>query len=1338
MADWAEVDAYVLLGEPGSGKSTAFLREAESADDCHFVTARNLIAVGPPDGWAGGTLFIDALDEGQVSSGSFLATFDAIRKKLAELGRPRFRLSCREAEWFSGGAADLKFVSPNKEVVELQLEPLSDAEVRELVESWVPSRLPEANKFLAKSEQLGVAPLFGNPLLLDLVVRAVGSDRWPESKEETYELACRQLAQEHNPVHQRGQRGKNFALEETLHQAGLLSALLVISSAPSIAIDDALPGESSVSVSTVVAALRLSTDEIHATLSTPLFGAAGFNRVPRHRTVAEYLGAKAISRLVQRDGLPISRVLSLVCGNDGRVVDAMRGLYAWLCVHCRTERLLLVERDPLGLILYGDVRPFSVTEKMALLDALHEEATQYRWFRNENWSAQPFGALGTPDMVQVFADRLRGASRDPAHQAVLDCILDAIRYGSPMSVLTPGLVDIVRDPTYWPRIRKAALDALLVNDDSEGNAARQLLNEVDSGHVEDDEDELIGALLTHLYPTLLPPHQMMAYLRKPKSDSLFGDFKYFWKVKFVNATPRFALPALAERFASSIKTLEAAADGQRDDDLEDVREIAARLLARALLECGDDSTPEQIYSWLRVTVDEYGFHRGHGGSEDEIRAWLSARPSLMKAILAFGYSQVQPDEQGKLSFWVAEQRLGRVDLPKDWYKWMLSLASITPSTELAQYCFRQAAMYAISPPTPFDITIDDIAEWVSANTPRWSDAEQWQSDACSWSLDTHYKTDFARKLEATQKRLEQREERQRSLAPHLEDVYAGKAPPSLFHRLILAYQNRYSNINGRSPVERLQDYLVVDETHVQRAIGGIRRILTREDLPTADEIFSLYINEKKNFYLQNPCLLAAELESQSNPHAWQHWDHGLIRTLVAFMLVASTEKSPTWYLAVANALPELVAPLVLRHAAAHLSNVEGPQFAALRDLREPTGPVNLARLLLPELFSLLPRQASPGQIRFLNSVLLPAAGIHHTETLSSVASANVANDGIDEHQRLAFLVAGLRAFPDVFGPHLDELFLSSSVDVAALTDAIVQQYTTTDESQRFTPRVLARLVEILAPSAAVNRFEIDRIHTHEHERGDIVHRLTKWLSEDPSPQAGTQLRRLKALPSLEGWRVHLDGCYYDQQRFARKAFFKPTDALAAANTLANRAPANAQDLAALMADQLTMCAEHIRHDDTNLLRLFWTVDERGNEKPKSENECRDVLLTLLRGRLAPKNVEASKEAQAANERRADMQGVLFAKSSRIMVPVEIKKENHEAVWTAWREQLERYYSVHPDAGGVGIYIVLWFGHSPRATPERVKPRDAQHFATLMSERIPLEEWPHIHGVVIDLSRAQSI
>lgn len=41
-----------------------------------------------------------------------------------------------------------------------------------------------------------------------------------------------------------------------------------------------------------------------------------------------------------------------------------------------------------------------------------------------------------------------------------------------------------------------------------------------------------------------------------------------------------------------------------------------------------------------------------------------------------------------------------------------------------------------------------------------------------------------------------------------------------------------------------------------------------------------------------------------------------------------------------------------------------------------------------------------------------------------------------------------------------------------------------------------------------------------------------------------------------------------------------------------------------------------------------------------------------------------------------------------MVPVDIKKESHNKVWTAWQHQLDGSYTTHPAAKGVGIYLVL--------------------------------------------------
>ena len=77
---------------------------------------------------------------------------------------------------------------------------------------------------------------------------------------------------------------------------------------------------------------------------------------------------------MREQALPVARVLSLMCGDDGGVVQPLRGLHAWLAVHSFEHRSTLIERDPLGIVLYGDVQRFTVREKTQILQALEQEA----------------------------------------------------------------------------------------------------------------------------------------------------------------------------------------------------------------------------------------------------------------------------------------------------------------------------------------------------------------------------------------------------------------------------------------------------------------------------------------------------------------------------------------------------------------------------------------------------------------------------------------------------------------------------------------------------------------------------------------------------------------------------------------------------------------------------------------------------------------------------------------------------------------------------------------------------------------------------------------------------
>ncbi len=67
LADWDALDAYVLLGEPGGGKTTALVAEQDAGRGV-FVRARDFINA-PDDGWQQATLLIDALDVAQAGAG---------------------------------------------------------------------------------------------------------------------------------------------------------------------------------------------------------------------------------------------------------------------------------------------------------------------------------------------------------------------------------------------------------------------------------------------------------------------------------------------------------------------------------------------------------------------------------------------------------------------------------------------------------------------------------------------------------------------------------------------------------------------------------------------------------------------------------------------------------------------------------------------------------------------------------------------------------------------------------------------------------------------------------------------------------------------------------------------------------------------------------------------------------------------------------------------------------------------------------------------------------------------------------------------------------------------
>ena len=461
LSSFRSAPAYVLLGDPGMGKTTAFEREREEMGaTAHFVDARDFLAFEPDNHpeWREKTLFIDGLDEVRTRSSDARTPLDAIRGRLDALGCPPFRISCREADWLGDNdRTRLDSVAPDGRVATLRLDPLTDNDIRQVLSGHPQVENPE--RFINEAKRRGVKGLLANPQTLNMLADVVGSQgAWPQSKLETFEMACLQMAKEHNEEHIL--RFQPLPRERLLDAAGYLCAAQLVTGAAGffrgpreVGIDDIALDDCDYS----------EPDALTPALSTKLFKAAGKGGSwPVHRHVAEFLGARYLARLIT-EGLPARRVLALISGADGVVVSEMRGVSGWLAAQCRGARDLLIERDPMGVALYGDIQDFSPNEKSKLLRALGRREVLSPLWREVGWFevGTTLGGLASPDMEPVIANILSDPTRDTDHEVLVQFVLTLLWEGSPPASLTPHLLSMVRDESWSPRVSSSALDAFL-------------------------------------------------------------------------------------------------------------------------------------------------------------------------------------------------------------------------------------------------------------------------------------------------------------------------------------------------------------------------------------------------------------------------------------------------------------------------------------------------------------------------------------------------------------------------------------------------------------------------------------------------------------------------------------------------------------------------------------------------------------------------------------------------------------------------------------------------------------------------------------------------------------
>lgn len=1370
LSDLRSERAYVLLGDPGAGKTTAFEHEAR-ADGALYATARGFIR-GDLDGILdaeNAILFIDGLDEVRAGAGDPRSPLDRIVARLRKLACPRFRISCRPHDWGLTDTDALRSLLERRPLPVLLLDPLSNDDIRHALSGLPAAHAMDTTDFLRQAGERGLSGLLDNPQSLQLLASVAAKGEWPESRTELFKEACRQLVREQNPEHLDATRRLNASELDTgrlLNAGGRLSALFLLTDARAICRSGLKNRNRDLALDEVEGR---DSEVLSRVLATKLFTAQAPGRfVPVHAQIAEYLGARFLRNVIegriggQGVGVPSARVLALLTGHDGGIVSGLRGLAAWLAALCGEPRKALVSADPMGVLVYGDVGGFGDDDLVSLIRALRKTRQRSRWA----WSASALGSMIRPRTIEMLRIYITDDDRSDAKQATVDMLLRGIpqvalapwagpeRSPSAARPLIGEMLRLVRDTTWWPCVRNAGIDAALhvVARSGEGDdLVDELLQEVKEGQIHDPDNELRGRLLTALYPGRIPPDRVWDYLPKTANRNLIGHDLMFWAKSMEKSTPSTDLPVLMDGLHGSIAQLLAVLGESQLEDLVD------RILVRTLDEHGEATPVSRLSKWIGVAVrTRPPDGRGRNTPESQrLMSWYAARPAISRAcLLEFLKSNAQKESLA-LDAWPYRREVIGNSPPPGLAGWCLDHAiRLAGSHAPAARLLLEWAVHLQRPKPDFD-------HWVTCASARLQGLPQLCIRLANLTKPMDSEVDDTetwmakRDREASAVLKRRHREDQQYIAyvrEHADNLAAGSCKAALLDCLARTYFGFDSIHMAADPTDALHDSLDSDQDLVSSTLSGFTRLLERDDLPDLAEIVRLHENGRRSYFAL-PVLAGLAEGDRTGRDSYRRLTEDGIRRAVGFYYLSPRPTVrglrsgwyPAWYDELVRSHPRLVAEGLV---AVHRSQIRRkvPCEEHLAALAWEPKYRELARLAAPPLLRAFPTRCTRPQILALRH-LLWASVRHMPDELASWVATKLARSGMDVAQRALWLGTGMLVSPEQYlATAMDFIREGKTTRVQHLIGFVVPERPLPSFSMEWSTEHLAAAIRgigaRITPWHPPDGNEMKaRLMTPADEASTKAQRLlSAWLdglARLPEAKATDALESLADAPELAAWRHEILDAL-DQQVVLRRAHeHRIPTADQVQGVLRDAEPAGPADLRALTVDRLQELARNIRDGNTDDWKQYWNVDTYGRARaaePRPEDPCRDALLSDLRPRLLPAGVNAEPEGHCAEDKRADIR-VVYRNHG---IPIEVKRNSHRQLWSSIETQLIAKYTRDPGSSGFGIYLVLWFGaeHTRVVPPcgHHSKPSNPAELKRCLEEVLTDDQRRMISVVVVDVSR----
>ncbi|MDZ5698695.1 hypothetical protein [Chelativorans sp. M5D2P16] len=1309
----------VLLGEPGIGKSTVFRIEAEQEGGTLLRVRQLVNGSRPPPGT---TLFIDALDEYR-SDGSAADKADKLAQAIAESKVARWRLSCRSEDWRNASdIAAIQSTTAGHDIVVAHLLPLEETEASPLLAAWGE---PDPGAFLEQASRMGVAAFAQNPLGLRMLNKAVQRNgTWPSTRFAVMAEGTRQLAHEHNSLHthDRGWPGAHAIIEAAARSC----LMLLTTGAQAIWRSNAVPPElGEHRALPTLEDLGLSARVFGDMLDTPLFRGEGDAFEPMHRVVAEFLAAKALADAVigskNRATLPLSRAVAMITSSDGRPPTELRGLYAWLAAHLAEAgdaagARRLIEADAVTVLAYGDAAIFRTSERRAILENIGSDDP---YFRSSESGITAFGGLAGEDLADDFRAILTG----PVNSQKFITVFDALTIGHPVHSLRPLLREIALDSgrESWHRWRAA--DAWLNGAEDATVARLELLDALDREALSSSREVLRLHIAAEVPSVLLGATRLRSIVGDfdaAPDDNTIGHL--FSLGRRLECEP---LPELLDEFVSSWRPPQ----GSRHRAFE-VDSFLDRLAAHYIATLSPDS--RTVWRWTRnLNDDESLADRHREETRKALSQWFDADPRHECEILDLILKEYQPIDPKNRPWQPAHDyfRFAKRPVSRPLAQYILTQAAEAASGEERRWV-EKVAVFLVKEANADPSAYWSVYDYLTKGRGRKRLLAQLVASKLSGSQLRHRSWQIKRSRENARRRTKDIA----ILSSQLEALREGRH----HHNLFIVAENylRKSKDDGLAPF----DWLVAElnEPVAVAVRSGWQRLVT----------------QPPDF------LTTAALGRAAGQNEGWRIEHAVVAGLDLMLresCVPANESIPVETALIAlksgvYAEAEERRDAVYDWAAARLGSNSDEGIAALTTfwiegleaggdgldgLWPLTRPHRVNEVVRRAFWAVLEARPNMHEAA-LKHALTEAFDLFEPIAIGELAQAALTTAGLTLRQELLWTFVAFSVAPGATRDRLLTLSRRASPSDLAFLGLDRELGSVVQGLDHAFERLEVIALMAGAHSTPEGRHGRSGRVNDVHHLADATTGAITSLSMQKEAPAGDALLRLSLEPSLEQWRQSILHALAEQMRLRRDEEFRHPTAAQIADALAGGAPVNASDLRAIAREELVRLRDELRTVDTGDWKMCWNRDGNIAMKPLHENECRDYLLSRLRDRMSKYRIAAAApEAQRAGETRADM---LILSGAGGNLPVEVKRHYHPEVWTAAATQLQGYASA-PDADGLGIYLVIWFGADVQPMPPRsdgtARPTAAAELEGMLIADLPEGLRERTEVIVFDVSRTQA-